>query len=84
MLHTNLGREREKEGTVNIFLSEKQKWVISANFQEDDGHCVILFVPTLDASFGCSEVSEAETTCYRKRTNFPISFTAPLSGFDLV
>lgn len=45
---------------------------------------MILFVPTLDASFGCSEVSEAETTCYRKRTNFPISFTAPLSGFDLV
>ena len=82
--HQSGEREREKEGTVNIFLSEKQKWVISANFQEDDGHCVILFVPTLDASFGCSEVSEAETTCYRKRTNFPISSTTPLSGFDLV
>lgn len=87
MIHPQLANaahqtgERERERGHLIFSFWKTKWVISANLREDDGHCDI--VPLLMLLLGV-QVSEAETTCYRKRTNFPISSTTPLSGFDLV
>jgi len=39
--------------------------IISAKF-EGDGH----IIPLLMLIFGCSELSEAERTCYRKTTKF--------------
>ncbi|KAK7299852.1 hypothetical protein RJT34_10680 [Clitoria ternatea] len=81
MLHTPNWTERKGERRERFLHSEKQNGLYQ-QLQGDDGHTLCDIVQLLMLLFGCSEVSEAETTCYRKRTKFSISFTILSTGFD--